>query len=54
MTDSDTESEKWNSCAGECFLCLSREEWIEDNISWILEDFIAMSGVTIEYNNPQS
>ena len=26
----------------------------EDNISWKLEDFIGVSGVTIECNNPQS
>ena len=53
LTDSDTDSKNETHGDGECAFA-SAEEWIEDNISWILEDFIAMSGVTIEYNNPQS
>ena len=28
-----------------------REEWIENHISWKLEDYIGVSGVTIECNN---
>ena len=53
MIDSDTESENETHDAGECSFA-STEEWIEDNISWKLEDFTGVSGVTIECNNPQS
>ena len=35
-------------------LLLSIEEWVEDNVSRKLEDFTAVSGVTVECNNPQS
>ena len=29
----------------------STEEWIENHISWKLEDYTGMSGATIECNN---
>ena len=32
----------------------SAEEWIEDNTSRKLKDFTGVSGITTEYNNPQS
>ena len=32
----------------------SANEWIEDNISWKSENFTGVSGVTFEYNSPQS
>ena len=35
-------------------LLLSIEEWVEDNVSRKLEDFTAVSGITVECNNPQS
>ena len=38
MIDSDTESENETHGAGECAFA-STEEWIEDNVSWKLEDF---------------
>lgn len=33
---------------------LSTEKWIEDNVSWKLEDFTDVSGVTIKCNKLQS
>ena len=33
---------------------LSTEKWIEDNVSWKLEDFTDVSGVTVKCNNLQS
>ena len=53
MTGSDTESENETHSAGERSFA-STEEWIEDNISWKLEDFTGVSGVAIECNNPES
>ena len=50
---SDTESESEIRGAGECFLA-SSEEWIKDDISEKLEDFRGVSGITTEYNHPQS
>ena len=51
VIDSDMESENETHSAGECSFA-STEEWIKDNISWKLEDFTGVSGVTIEYNKP--
>ena len=51
MIDSDTESENETHSAGECSFA-STEEWMEDNISWKLEDFTGMSDVTTDCNNP--
>ena len=51
VTDSDTESENETHSAGECSFA-SKEEQIEDKISKQLEDFISVSGVTTECNNP--
>ena len=53
MIDSDTESENETHGAGECSFA-STEEWIEDNVSWKLEDFTGVWGVAIERNNLQS
>ena len=53
MIDTDMESENETHGAGECSFA-SIEEWIEDNISWKLEDFTGVSGVNTECNNPQS
>ena len=47
MIDSDTESENETHSAGECS-CASAEKWIEDNVSWKLEDFIGVWDITIE------
>ena len=47
------ESENETHGTGECSFA-STEEWIEDNISRKLEDFIGVSDVTIECNNLQS
>ena len=52
MIDSDTESENETHSAVECSFA-STEEWIKDNISQKLEDFTAVSGTTVECNNPQ-
>ena len=49
MTDSDTESENETHSAGECS-CASAEKWIEDNVSWKLEDFTGTSGITTEFH----
>ena len=46
-------SEHETHSAGEYFFA-STEEWIEDNISWKLEDFTGMLSITIKCNNPQS
>ena len=40
---------KWNACAGECFLA-STEEWMEDDISEMLEGFRGVSGVQVLLN----
>ena len=53
MIVSDTESENETHGVGECSFA-STEEWIEDNILRNLEDFIEMSGITIECSNVQS
>ena len=53
MIDSDKESECETHSAGECSFA-STEEWMEDNISWKLEDFTGMSDVTTDCNNPSS
>ena len=53
MIGSDTESENETHGAGECSFA-STEEWIEDNVSWKLEDFTDVSGVTVKCNNLQS
>ena len=53
VTDSDMESKKETHSAGECCFA-STEEWIEDNISWKLEDFRGVSGITTECNKQQS
>ena len=47
VTDSGMES------TGECCFA-STEEWIEDSISWKLEDFRGVSGMTTECNKQQS
>ena len=47
------ESENETHSAGECS-CASAEKWIEDNVSWKLEDFTDVSGVTVKCNNLQS
>ena len=52
MIGYDTESENETHSTGEC--SCSAEEWIEDNVSWKLEDFIHVWGVTIECDNSQS
>ena len=52
VIDSDTESENETHSAVECSFA-STEEWIKDNISQKLEDFTAVSGTTVECNNPQ-
>ena len=46
-------SENETHGAGECSTAFS-EEWTEDNISVTLEDFMGVSGVTTDCNNPQS
>lgn len=51
VIDSDMESENKAHGAGECSFA-SKEEQIEDKISKQLEDFIGVSGVTTECNNP--
>ena len=48
VIDSDMESENKAHGAGECSFAPA-EEWIED-ISWKLEDFIGVLGITIECN----
>ena len=53
MIDSDMESENETHSAGECS-CASAEKWIEDNVSWKLEDFIGVWDITIECDNSQS
>ena len=53
VIDSDTESKNETHGAGECSFA-STEQWIEDNMSRKLEAFTGVSGVTIEFNNPQS
>ena len=53
MIDSDTESENETHSAGECS-CASAEEWVEGNVSWKLEAFIGVWGVTIECDNWQT
>ena len=53
VTDSDMKSEHKTHSAGEYFFA-STEEWIEDNISWKLEDFTGILSITIKCNNPQS
>ena len=53
MIGSDTESENETHGAGECSFA-STEEWIEDNVSWKLEDFTGVWGVAIECNNLRS
>ena len=53
MIDSDTESENKTHGAGECSFATTKE-WTEDNISWKLEDFTGVSGLTTECNNLQS
>ena len=53
VIDFDMASENETHSAGECSFA-STEEWIEDNISWKLEDLTGVSGVTTECNNPQS
>ena len=49
----DAESENETHSARECAFA-STEEWMEGNISQKLEDFTAVSGITVGYNNPQS
>ena len=53
VTDSEMESKKEIHSAGECSFA-STEEWIEDSISWKLEDFRGVSGITTECNKQQS
>ena len=53
VIDSDMESENKTHSAEE-YSFDSIEEWIEDNISWKLEDFTGMLSITIKCNNPQS
>ena len=53
VIDSDMKSEHETHSAGEYFFA-STEEWIEDNISWKLDDFTGVLSVTIKCNNPQS
>ena len=53
MVDSDMEIENENHDAGKCYFA-SADEWIEDNISWKSENFTGVSGVSFEYNSPQS
>ena len=52
MIDSDMEIENENHDAGKRYFA-SAEEWIEDNISWKLEDFTGVLEVAIGYNNPE-
>ena len=47
------EIENENHEAGKRYFA-SAEEWIEDNVSWKLEDFIGVWGVTIDCDNSQS
>ena len=53
MVDSDMEIENENLDAGKCYFA-SADEWIEDNISWKLEDFTGVLEVAIGYNSPES
>ena len=52
VIDSDMKSEHETHSAGEYFFA-STEEWIEDNISWKLDDFTGVLEVAIGYNNPE-
>ena len=52
MIDSDMEIENENHDAGKRYFA-SAEEWIEDNISWKLEDFTGVLEVAIGYNNSE-
>ena len=55
MIDSDRESESENETLGTGESAFaSTEEWIQGNISWELEDFTRMTGVTAECNNLRS
>ena len=53
VIDSDMKSEHETHSAGEYFFA-STVEWIEDNISWKLEDFTGVLSVNIKCNNLQN
>lgn len=55
MIDSDRESECENETLGTGESSFAaREEWIQGNISWELEDFTWVTGVPAECNNLRS